>query len=435
MSSLNQPFPEIVRSNGLKAWVVCFSAALFFFFEFMQLNMFNALSPALMEAFQVSGARLGQLSAHYFYANVLFLFTAGLVLDRVSTRKVILCAMSVCVACTYLFSLSTALWQAEACRFVTGIGGAFCFLSTVRLASRWFPPRRMALVIGLIVTMAMLGGMLAQTPFALLTDSIGWRKTLVLDASLGVLMLLIIAFFVKDSPKGRFDAQAEAHQGELNLLQSIIRSAKNKQNWLGGLYTSLMNLPIFLLGALWGSLYLVQIRHLSRPDSTWVTSMIFVGTILGSPFMGWLSDRLGRRRRPMLVSAVISLLIILVIMYTPELSLMQLLFLFFMLGFVTSAQIISYPLIAESNPLSLTGSAEGLASTLIMAGGFMQPVFGYFMELHWDHAMVNNVPLYSWSNYQCAMMIMPIAFIAAWIVALWVRETYGQTSITQGETL
>ncbi|HYF98371.1 MAG TPA: MFS transporter [Coxiellaceae bacterium] len=418
-------------SYGLKAWMVCFAGSLFFFFEFIQMNMFNALSPSLIQDFKVTGAKLGQVSAYYFYAIVCCVFIAGIILDRCSTRKTILTAMTACVISTFLFSTTTEVWQAELCRLVTGIGGSFCFLSNVRLASRWFSPRRMALVIGCIVTFAMLGGTVAQTPLTLLVDSIGWRKTLVLDGCAGVLMLLIISLMVEDYPPGQ--ARIEKHNREFPLLKTIWLAVRNAQNWLGGLYTSFMNLPIFLLGAMWGSLYLVQVHHLSRADASLVTTMIFVGTIVGSPFMGWLSDRMGRRRRPMIITAVLSLLVMLLVMYIPELSMTALLILFLLLGFFTSAQIISYPLIAESNPLALTGSAEGLAATLIMAGGFLQPLFGYLMELRWDHHTQNGLPLYSWGNYQLGMMIMPCAFVLAFFVSLLVRETYGRFYEAKGK--
>ncbi|ATN86751.1 MFS transporter [Coxiella burnetii] len=420
------PTDEITYDYPLQPWVVCFAASLFFFFEFIQLNLFNALSPALMQAFHISATRLGHLSANYFYANVIFLFPAGMLLDRISTRKVIILAMAASVICTFGFAASTALWQADVCRFVTGIAGSFCLLSNVRLASRWFEPRRMALIIGLIVTFAMLGGMIAQTPFTLLTDAVGWRMTILIDAAFGLVMLFLIVFFVRDYPPGQGsifqDHQAQLHG--LGLWRALLQTIKNRQNWFGGLYTSLMNLPIFLLGAMWGILYLVQIRGLSRPDASLVTSMLFIGTIVGSPVIGWLSDRIKRRRMPMVLGAIVSLILILLLMYEPNLSFLSLLLIFLGLGFITSTQIISYPLIAESNSLALTGTAEGMASVLIMAGGFTQPFFARLMEWRWWHHIVNHVPIFSPSDYQLALAIMPIAFVLALVIAYFVRETH-----------
>ena len=38
----------------LQPWVVILSAALFFFYEFIQMNMFNAIDPSLIKAFSVT---------------------------------------------------------------------------------------------------------------------------------------------------------------------------------------------------------------------------------------------------------------------------------------------------------------------------------------------------------------------------------------------
>jgi hypothetical protein len=43
----------------------------------------------------------------------------------------------------------------------------------------------MALVVGVVVTMAMVGGILAQTPLALLTQNIGWRMAMQLVVAFG----------------------------------------------------------------------------------------------------------------------------------------------------------------------------------------------------------------------------------------------------------
>ncbi len=417
-------------SDPKQPWLVCFAAALFFFFEFMQVNMFNAITPALMVTFHIQAVEIAHLSATYFYANVFFLFFAGMILDRISTRKLLIMAMTIIVIVTACFAAATSIWQAMICRAITGCGGAFCLLSCVRLASRWFPPRRMALVVGLMVTFAMSGGMMAQAPFTVSVDHFGWRNTLLLDSAVGAIMLLVIIAKVRDYPAGAAQQlrQQRSLLAQLSLRQAIMRVFKNSQNWLGGVYTSMMNLPIFLLGALWGSLYLVQVRHLTRFEASIVSSMLFIGTILGSPVLGWLSDRIGRRKLPMIVGAIISLLLIIWLMSAGNMSYGTLIFLFFALGFITSTQILSYPLIAESNPHYLVASAESIASTLIMSGGFLQTLFALLMSWHWDHRIINGIPIYSVHNYYYALAIMPVGFCIALLTAYRIRETYGQAT-------
>lgn len=419
-----------VRSSPvslIQPWLVVFSASLFFFFEFMQVNMFNAIDPSLYKAYHLTDAtQLGELSACYMYAIVLLLLPAGMILDRISTRKIILFSMGLCAIFAFLFSLTTTLWQGELCRLITGLGGAFCLLSCVRLASRWFPPKHMALVVGLIVTFAMLGAMVAQTPFTKMTELYGWRNTLRIDAVVGLVMLFVIALFVRDYPsdaKILFENQKTTLE-KIGFWRALKQVSLNAQNWLGGLYTSLINIPVFLLGSTWGSWYLTQTQHLSAIQASYATSTLFIGLIVGSPVLGWLSDRIARRKMPMILGALASLAVIFAIMYLPNLSLIDLLILFFALGFVISAQIIGYPLVAESNPSVLTGTAEGLASVLIMSGGFLIPVFPMVLNLHWNHAMSHHIPLYTLSDYRLAFMIMPAAFLVALLAVFFVRETH-----------
>ncbi len=409
----------------LQPWIVCFTAALFFFFEFTQINMFNAISPGLMQTFHVQAVEVAHLSATYFYANVLFLFIAGIVLDHFSTRKILMIAMGWVTIVTVCFALSSDFWQAMVCRFITGIAGSFCFLSCVRLASRWFPTKRLALVVGLIVTMAMCGGLFAQTPFTLAADFFGWRKTLLLDAGLGFIIWLLIAFNIKDyPPQYAFSNSAVKLFSFVNLLKSLNQVIRNPQNWLGGVYTCLMNLPIFLLGALWGNLYLVQARQMDRIQASWIISSLFLGFIIGSPIAGWLSDWLGKRRVPMLVGGFLALALMCYLIFAGALSFVQLNILFFVMGFISSAQIISYPLIAESNPPAEVASAEGVAATIIMAGGFFQAVFAWVMNWHWNHQVVNALPIYSAQDYKNALMMIAILFAVAILAAFLVKENY-----------
>lgn len=412
--------------NSALPWIVCFTAALFFFYEFIQMNMFNAISNDLMRDFSITATQLSKLSSIYFYANLLFFPVAGTLLDRFSTRRIILITLFLCVLGIGIFSQSHTLFVAGIARFISGVGSAFCFLSSIRLASRWFPANRMALISGLIVAMAMTGGMVAQTPLTFLTELVGWRNALLMDSFLGIIIAAIIWKFVQDYPPN-FQAQKENKEQlkAMGLLTTWRISYLNIHNWLAGLYTCFMNLPVAVLGAIWGNLYLTQVHHLTSIQASYAATFLFLGNIVGCPALGWISDRLRRRRLPMAISVLISLVLILLVMYTPDLSLAQYLILFFLLGFMTSAQIISYPLVAESNPKQLTATAVSVISFSVISGyPVFQQLFGRLLDHQWQGQMIDNVRVYTASNFHFALMIIPIAFVLAFLISLCVRETY-----------
>jgi MFS family permease len=414
------------EQHPLTKWIVCFSAACFFFYEFIQMNMFNAISTDLMQSFHITGENLSQLSSTYFYADVIFLFPAGILLDRFSTRKLILIGLGICVISTFLFSQAQTFWLASLFHFASGIGNAFCFLSCMMLASRWFPPKQLALAIGLIVTFAMIGGAVAQTPFEILTAYTGWRMAVFLNGLLGILIFLIIFLFVSDKPSTpELDYGRELVLTEkLAFWPSIWLAISNPQNWYCGLYTSFLNLPLMVLGGLWGGVFLEQVHHFSATQATTISSMLFIGTIVGSPAFGALSDRMGKRRLPVFMGAIASLITVLILTFAHTLHFTAALLLFYLIGFFTSAQVISYPIISESNRKSITGASLGLASVLIMAGaGVFQQLFGILIDLHWNHLMHGGIPIYSSKDFLLALSMFPLTLLIGIGLSLLIKET------------
>ncbi len=406
-----------VPRGDFMAWVVCLSAGLFFLYEFFQLNIFDVINQPLRDDFHINATQLSWMSSAYLWADILFLLPAGVILDRFSTRSVILCAMLVCVLGTIGFALTHSFLLASFFHFLSGIGNAFCFLACIVLVSHWFPPRRQALVVGSLVTMAFIGGMMAHTPFAYLNEVFGWRKALLIDGGVGTLLLVWIYLIVQDQPEAAPEAKLSERRP---ALPGFLNALKNKQNWLAGLYTSLLNLPIMVLCALWGASYLQAVHQLSEMAASNVVSLIFMGSIIGCPLVGWLSDWQGLRKPLMIIGALATLITLIPLFIFSPLSQTALSIIFFSLGFFSSTQVISYPLIAESNAAENTGASTGIASVIIMGGaGVGQVLFGWLMTSHAHH-----VEHYAVADFQFALWIFPIAAFAALIAVLLTRETY-----------
>lgn len=423
--SFSTPSPISEPSTQWMPWLVCFSASLFFFYEFIQGNMFASINHEIMVDFNTDLMGCSWMSSMYYLANVIFLFPAGVILDRYSTKKVILFSLMTCILGTFFFAFSDSYKIGLICRFVTGIGSAFCFLSCFQLASRWFPPNKMALVTGLIVTLAMTGGMVAQGPFTRLVVLFGWRNAVILDGMLGLFIALIIFCFVKDHPYEKLAHQYE--KGAVNhhsFFKSLKIAYGNKQNILAGLYTSLMNTPVAVLGAFAGSVYLTQAHHYERFEAASINSMIFLGIIIGGPLFGHFSDRIGLRKMPMMLSSVLSIFIIFIILFFTSASIIQMKILFFVLGLVCSAQVLSYPLVAENNSLSMTATSVSVVS-VITQGGFViyQTLFSYLLK---TSEIVLGGEAYIAEAYRMALMLLPCGFFISLLAVFLLKETFGQ---------
>lgn len=406
--------------SALMPWMVCFAAALFFFYEFIQGNMFASIASDIMQDFKVQADKMAYLSSVYYLSTVLFLFVAGIVLDRFSIKKTLLITMFLCVVSTFVLAYAHSFYLALLCRFITGIGSAFCFLGPVRLASRWFPPKRMAFVTGAIVTMAMVGGMLAQYPLTKLVVYVGWRQAVQDVGMLGVIILVIMFFGIKEKPTAAIKKMGEP----INILAAAKSAYLNSQYLRAAFYASLMNMAIAVFGAMMGTLYLEQRLSISAEQAAMVNGMLFLGAIIGSPLIGWISDKIGLRVLPMKMGVLASLLVLLAVLYLPV-SLSTMMCLFFLLGLFTSAQVISYALVAESSSPAMTATALSVISIVTQGGYFVyQNVFSNILTHYGTANVIAGISIYSLNAYQHAAIVLPMGLFIAFLMVLGLKETY-----------
>jgi MFS family permease len=416
-------------NKQLMSWVVCLTAALFFFYEMLQLNMFNALSAPLMQAYGLTSTQLGWLSSAYFYANLIFLIPAGIILERFSTRRCMLIMCAVVILATVIFSLTHSFAVSFICRAFVGLGNCVAFLGCMQLASRWFEQKHLALAMGLIVTVAMLGGVVAQAPMAYLLSRVEWRFAVWGVAMVGAAIFMLMFLLVRDAPaKFVNDTQTLSIPG---LVTGLKRAMSSRSNWCCGLYMSLLNLPLMILGALWGNLYLGQTRGLSSVSAASITGMMFFGMIIGPPVIGLLSDKWQRRRLPMIAFAVLSLLAVIVVMYVSTTSVTLLMGLFLLLGVLISAQTLSYPTLAATNPpeiISMAMTIPALCFNLSVA--VAQPAFGWLMHLDWHGQMHKGAAFYSVKDYFHGFGLLIAAVVASGVLAMMIKEPFAK-KVTQ----
>jgi MFS family permease len=405
-----------LKSSKLMPYLVCITASLFFAYELMQLHMLGAISPILMKELNMNAQDFGLLCSTYLIADVLFLLPAGLILDRFSIRKVILASMALAIASAMAFACASNFWQASVAHFFAGIGNGFCFLSCMILISQWFKPQRQALMTGVCITIGMLGGVLAQSPFSILASNYGFRAALYIDAIIGVVVFCLIALFVHDK-KQKFVAEP--------FVESLKLACSNLQNTLIGVFTGLLNLPLMILSAIWGGLFLTQVYQIPLTQASLIVSMICMGSIVGSPLFGWLSDKIASRKGIIRFGNWTTALFMCSFAFIENPSILSLFCIFFAIGFFCSTHILGYPLITANNPKEITGSAMGLAAVIIMGlPAILGPVTGNLMKQSWSlhQTMQGGVPLYTKADFFYGLCILPLSLVIGEICLFFTKE-------------
>jgi len=403
----------------LASWLVVMSAASFFFFSFIQMTLFSTqeMKAFFMESLNLHDqAAFGVFAGMFLNACVIFLIPVGILLDKFSVKKMIIAGLILALIGTAGLSFAKTAGAGMFFRFLTGMAHCVAFMAPLRRAPRWFPSSKLALVTGLMITFAVSGGLVSQTPMLMLVKGFGGETSMLINLFLGGIILVLVLLFTKDYPSD-YTGNKFSNQGKVAFLSTFVSVIKNTQNWFSGLYIGLLNLAVLLLGAIWGTNYLMHKNPLlSGEIITSVIGMIFIGTMIGSPLCGWLSDKLRNRKSIMIIAASVSLLIMVVIMLVPEIPVFMLYFLFLFLGIITAAQTIGYPVIAESNEEKNIGTANGFGAVLIMGmAAIAQPLFG---------SLIRTFGGETTGSYMKAIWLMPVSFGLALLCAILLKETF-----------
>ncbi|MBY0545507.1 MAG: MFS transporter, partial [Gammaproteobacteria bacterium] len=343
-------------------WLTAFFGALFFQFAIFQMTIFNSLSTHIIADLGLSNTEFGFIGSLYFYCAAIFLIPAGLWLDRGNIKKIIFLIFTLNLMALLSFYFFPSVFTLIIYRVFCGISNCFGFLACMKILSKCFSGKQLGIANSMIIAFSMLGGVL-ESPFEQIVNSIGWHNALLTVFAYGGISCLLMMLML--NTKVIKNKAVLAQQPSHKIGPVIKEILSSPLNWQCGFYTGLMNLPVTLLAATWGSLYLINIKSLTSMQANSVIGMIFIGMIIASPLIGWVSTHLLSRKNTMIVGAIASLIIIIAIILIPASSFLVLMISFTLLGGVATTQILSYPIVTEANSLSVTGTAMSFISILV----------------------------------------------------------------------
>jgi MFS family permease len=412
----DQP-PPIDRSPTLLPLLGWLTGAVFFFYAWVLRVAPSVMVDELMRDFTVGAAVLGHLSAAYFYGYAGMQIPVGLLLDRFGPRRLMSIAALVCAAGCVLFALSSSLAAATAGRLLIGAAAAFSLVGSMAVAGQWFAANQFAILSGLSMALGMAGGVFGQAPLRLAIQGSDWRTTTLLLAVGGLALSAAAWATVRDKRRGT--------GGIATALSGLGVVLRNRQTWLIALTGLGTSAPLLGFASLWGVPFLEVVYGLPRTQAATLTSLIFVGWGLGAPLFGWLSDRIGRRKAPLLFGLVLETAALSGLVYMPGLPSWIVGTLCFVVGFSGSTQIVCFALVRENHPATLSGTGIGFVNGMVTgAGALFQPLVGALLDLAWAGDMAVGIRLYDADAYRFALASLVACCVAGLVFLLAVRETY-----------
>jgi MFS family permease len=397
-------------------------ATIFLIYEMALQVSPSIITHDLMRDFQVHAKSLGIIASCYFYSYTLMQIPVGLLYDRYGPRLLISGAAFICGVGAFFFGATSQVYFAAFGRFFMGIGSAFAFVGVLVVATRWFPPYYFAFLVGIAQFLAALGALGGELPLAFLVNRFGWREMMMFAGVIGLIIAGISALFIRNTPSSKVLFTKPSH----HLKRELKKIFHFSQTWWILLYAFSNWGPVTIFAALWGVPYLMLKYGISNTQAALGCAMIWIGIGIMSPLLGWLSDKMGRRKILLTLCGVLGCISSFIALYFPNLPFRVALIFFFLMGVASSGQILTFALVKDHHSHRQIGTAIGLNNmAVVMGGALLQPFVGYLLDRFWSGKLEGGLPLYSIGDYHIGLSIVPLCFFIGTLVSrFFIQETY-----------
>ena len=400
---------KATKAAGL-AWLI---TAAYYFYQYTLRSAPAVMMPQLSEAFSLSAMGVASLAGLFYWGYSPFSLVAGVLMDRIGPRRVVpIGAAAVGVGALLFASGHSEL--ASLGRLLQGAGGVFALIGAVYIATKSFPASMAATLIGATQMFGMAGGSAGQFVVGpVIASGVPWSRFWIV---MGVAGLVIGGLLYALIPK------AEKADGGSDWLRSAASAMRtvffNPQSILCGFIAGLLFIPTTIFDMVWGVRYLQDARGLDYGTAVMRSAAVPLGWMIGCPLLGFVSDRLGRRKPVIAAAALVLLACLAFILYGPT-NVLPPFVLALVTGIASGAAMLPYTVIKEANPPQYSGTATGVVNFLNFTfSALLGPVFAGLLRSASEGAASMTL-----EHYQAAFLPLLYGVGLALVLTLVLKET------------
>jgi len=397
---------------AIGAWLL---VAAYYFYQYALRSAPSVMMPQLTEAFGVNALGVSAIVGMFYYGYSPFSLVAGTSLDRFGAKRVIPIGAAVVGIGAILFGTGNVA-AANIGRFLQGAGGAFALIGAAYLITKNFPASVGASLIGATQMFGMAGGSAGQFLVGpIIKNGVSWDRFWIYAGCLGLIIsIVLLVLLPRETPK-----PATTGSGAFaTLIRSLGKVFRNPQSYLCGFISGLLFIPTTILGMTWGVRFLQEARGREFEAAVTLAATVPLGWMIGCPLLGFISDRLGRRK-PVIFGGTIMLLAVVtwVLFGNPEILRGHTVGI--LMGIASGAAMLPYTVIKEVNPPELGGTATGVVNFINFTfSALLGPVFGARLV-----EMPEGDTSLALAHYQAGFKPLLYGIAAALILTFFLRET------------
>jgi MFS family permease len=392
------------------AWLI---TAVYYFYQYTLRSAPAVMMPQLSEAFGLNAMGVASIVGLFYWGYSPFSLVAGAAMDRLGPRKVVPLGAAAVGIGALLFA-SGGSGAASVGRILQGAGGVFALVGAVYIATTSFPASRAATLIGATQMFGMAGGSAGQFVVGpVIGAGVPWSRFWIF---MGVAGLGIGAVLFALLPAEKKTPHAGGGLREAAAAMATV--LRNPQSILCGMIAGLLFIPTTIFDMIWGVRYLQEAHGFEYASAVLRSSLVPLGWIIGCPLLGFVSDRLGRRK-PVIAASACVLLACLAWILFGRADVLPPYVLGLTAGVASGAAMLPYTVIKEANPPEVSGTATGVVNFLNFTfSALLGPVFGGIL-----HSVSGGAAPMEAGHYQTAFQPLLYGVGLAIVLTLFLRET------------
>lgn len=401
-----------VSAAALGAWLL---VAIYYFYQYALRSAPSVMMPQLTQAFGVSALGVSAIVGMFYYGYSPFSLVAGAAIDRFGAKKIVPFGAALVGVGAILFGTGNVA-AANTGRFLQGAGGVFALVGAVYLVTKNFPASMAASFIGATQMFGMAGGSAGQFLVGpMIKGGLAWGQFWIYAGVLGLAISVALLLFLPNESR----QSADAHRGGLGkVVKSLGSVFLNPQSILCGLISGLIFIPTTIFGMTWGVRFLQEARGREYDAAVMLAATIPLGWMIGCPLVGFISDRLGRRK-PVILAGALLLLAVLAWVLFGDPAILRGPIVGIAMGIASGVAMIPYTVIKEANPPELGGSATGVINFINFTfSALLGPVFGARLMRAPGESELSGL-----AHYQAGFQPLLYGIALALVLAFFLRET------------
>jgi len=274
-------------------WMIFSVISVVYFFVYFHRVSTSVIVPDLLKAFDTHATALGLMSSMYFYIYALEQPLVGYLTDRLGPVRVIGVWSLVAAAGCFMFGMAPNIFWASVARAMIGFGVGGVYVPAIKAFSQWFRKKEFSFMIGLLMSVGNSGAVIATTPLAWSVDLWGWRITFFVIGGITLILAFVALVFTRDKKDIEAPAPpAKSLAVEASPEKTVFQILVSGRLWLiATIFLGVYGTALTLQG-LWATPFLMSALGIERIYASKLNMLIPIGFIVGSPLIGWLTERL-----------------------------------------------------------------------------------------------------------------------------------------------